>query len=77
MSGPKYIYKPISKLCENGKYHGCYSVCEDGTRMLLSKGKYCYYATDDPFWKHAKDVDFKVETRSQIKKQDLRKTKRC
>ena len=59
------IYKPISKICEGGKYHGCWSIYEDGTRILISKEHFCKYPTNDPFWKKAKEVDFKVKTRAQ------------
>ena len=62
------IYKPVSKLCENGKYHGCWSIYEDGTRMIISKNMLCKYPTDDPFWKKPKDVDFKIKTRAQKRK---------
>ena len=65
MSEKKIIYKPVSKICKNGKYHGCWSVYEDGTRKLISKWSRCMYATDDPFWKDPKDVDFKIKTRAQ------------
>ena len=64
----KTIYKPVSKCCKNGKYHGCWSIYEDGTRMLISKNAICKYATDDSFWKEPKDVDFKIKTRAQKKK---------
>ena len=64
----KSIYKPVSKCCKNGKYHGCWSIYEDGTRMLISKNLRCKHATDDPFWKEPKDVDFKIKTRTQKRK---------
>ena len=67
------IYKPSSKLCRNGKYHGCWSIYEDGTRKIIAKGQKCNYPTDDPFWKQAKDVDFKIKTRAQ--KAKLKKAK--
>ena len=25
----KTIYKPVSKCCKNGKYHGCWSIYEE------------------------------------------------
>ena len=62
------IYKPASKLCENGKYHGCWSIYEDGTRKLISKNFLCKYPTDDPFWKKPEDVNFKIKTRAQKRK---------
>ena len=62
------IYKPLSKMCKDGKYQGCWSIYEDGTRMLITTNHYCKYATNDPFWKNPKDVDFKVKTRAQKKK---------
>ena len=64
----KIIYKPVSKCCKNGIYHGCWSIYEDGTRMLVSKNASCTYATDDPFWKEPKDVDFRIKTRAQKRK---------
>ena len=68
MTEKKIIYKPVSKCCNNGKYHGCWSIYEDGTRKFISKKARCIYATDDPFWKEPKDVDFKIKTRSQKNK---------
>ena len=61
------IYKTLSKLCKNGKYRGCWSIYEDGTRKLITKYK-CKFPTDDPFWKHPKDIDYKVKTRAQKNK---------
>ena len=68
MTEKKVIYKPVSKCCENGKYHGCWSIYEDSTRKPITKNARCIYATDDPFWKEPKDVDFKIKTRSQKNK---------
>ena len=63
------IYKPLSKIVKGGQYHGCWSICEDGTRRLISgKCNICNYPTNDPFWKDPKDVDFSVKTRSQKSK---------
>ena len=87
------IYKPTSKCCKNGEYHGCFRVYEDGTRPLIGERDVCYgchrngriepyfnaetytcyFATHDPFWKHAKDADFKIKTRSQKKELPLPK----
>ena len=64
----KTIYKPVSKCCKNGKYHDCWSIYEDGTRMVISKNARCKYVTDDPFWKEPRDVDFKIKTRGQKRK---------
>ena len=61
----KVIYKPLSKCSENGIYHGCWWLYEDGTRKMINEGRSCHFATNDPFWKEPKDVDFKVKTRSQ------------
>ena len=61
------IYKPPSKLCRDGKYHGCWAIYEDGTRKLITKGLKCKFPTDDPYWKQPKDVDFKTKTRAQKK----------
>ena len=62
------IYRPVSKICKEGKYHGCWSIYEDGTRMLIGKNMLCKYPTNDPFWKKPKDVDFKSKTRLQKRK---------
>ena len=64
-------YRPSSIAVTNGKYHGCFKVYEDGTRPLIEKGKKCYLSTNDPFWKKLKDVDFKVEKRSQKDKKPI------
>ena len=45
-------------------YHGCSTVFKDGTRMLIGKGQDCVLSTNYPFWKIAKDIEPKVETRS-------------
>ena len=46
---------------------------KDETRNPIS-GKYgkCVFATDNPFWKRAEDIQNKIETRSM-----LRKKKKC
>ena len=63
---PIEIYKPQSKAAKNGAYHGCWSICEDGTRRLINgKCSICRYPTNDPFWKDPKDVNFSIKTRSQ------------
>ena len=69
------IYKPPSKLCRDGKYHGCWAIYEDGTRQLITKGCKCKFPTDDPFWKEAKDVGFKIKTRAQKTKLEKAKVK--
>ena len=69
------IYKPPSKICRDGKYHSCWAIYEDGTRQLITKGRKCKFPTDDPFWKHAKDVDFKIKTRAQKAKLEKAKMK--
>ena len=69
------IYKPPSKLWKGGKYHGCWGIYEDGTRQLITKKNKCKFPTDDPFWKHAKDVDFKITTRVQKAKLEKAKMK--
>ena len=69
------IYKPLSKLCKNGKYHGFWSIYEDGTRKLIKKEHKCKFYTNDPFWKHPKDVDYKVKTRAQKNKLEKAKMK--
>ena len=48
---------------------------EDSTRKLISKNARCIYATDNPFWKEPKDVDFKIKTRSQKNKMARAKQK--
>ena len=69
------IYKLPSKLCRDGKYHGCWGIYEDGTRQLKTKGRKCKFPTDNPFWKQAKDVDFKIKTRAQKAKLEKAKMK--
>ena len=69
------IYKPASKLCRDGKYHGCWTIYEDGTRKLITKGLKCKFPTDDPYWKQPKDVDFKIKTRAQKAKLERAKMK--
>ena len=64
-------YKPLSIAVKNGKYHGCFNVYEDRTEPLIKKGEKCYLTANDPFWKNIKDVDFKVETRSQKDKNPI------
>ena len=66
------IYKPPSK---DGKYHCCWAIYEDGTRQLITKRRKCKFPTDDPFWKHAKDVDFKIKIRAQKAKVEKAKMK--
>ena len=68
------VYEPLSKVVKNGKYRGCWNNYEDGTRQLITKCGKCFYATDDPFWKDPKDVDFSIKTRSQ--KAKLKRAKR-
>ena len=75
MSEEKVMYKPLSRCSEDGKYHGCWTVYEDGTRKFISKGRGCYFATNDPFWKDPKDVDFKIKTRAQRKSTPIAKQK--
>ena len=64
----KTIYRPAGKICKEGKYHGCWSIYEDGTRLLIGKNMLCRYPTDDPFWKKPKGIDFKIKTRSETRK---------
>ena len=72
-------FKPLSKAVRNGKYHECFNVCENGMRPLVNykQGETCYLATNEPFWKHAKDVCFKIQTRAQkakniiVKREDI------
>ena len=66
------IFKPHSKLCENGLYHGCYGVYKDGTRKLITGNcSRCKYPTNDPFWMKAEEVNFKVRTRVQKEKLEM------
>ena len=44
-------YKPLRTAVENGKYHACFNVYEDGASSLIKKGEKCYLATNDPFRK--------------------------
>ena len=75
MSKKKIIYKTLSRCSEDGIYHGCWSVYEDGTRKFISKGRGCYFATNDPFWKEPKDADFKIKIRAQKKRTPIAKQK--
>ena len=66
---PIEIYKPLSKVAKNGLYHGCWGICEDGTRRLITGNcSICRYPTNDPFWMDPKDVNFSIKTRSQKSK---------
>ena len=66
------IFKPHSKYCKKGLYHGCYGVYKDGTRMLITgKCSKCKYPTNDPFWKKVEEVNFKVKTRAQKNKLEM------
>ena len=69
------IYKAASKLCRDGKCHGCWAIYEDGTRKLITKGLKCKFPTDDQYWKQPKDVDFKIKTRVQKAKLERAKMK--
>ena len=64
----KTVCRPVSKICKEGKYHGCWSIYKDGTRMIIGKNQLCRYPSDDPFWKKPKDVNFTIKTRSQKRK---------
>ena len=64
------MYKPLCTCSEDGKYHGCWTVYEDRTRKFISKGRECYFATNDPFWKDPKGVDFKIKTRAKKKQKN-------
>ena len=61
MTEKKVIYKPVSKRCENGKYHGCWSIYEDSTRKLITKNVRCIYASDDHFGKSQKTLTLKLK----------------
>ena len=52
-------------------YHGCSTVFKDGTRMLIGKGQDSVLSTNYPFWKIAKNIESKVETRSMLKRKKL------
>ena len=41
---------------------------EKGDHAHPTKEKRCYLSTNDPFWKRAKDVDFKIQTRAHKNK---------
>ena len=69
------IYKLTSKLCKDGKYHGCWAIYKDATRQLITKKHKCKFPTDDPFWKQAKEVDFKIKTGAQKAKLEKAKMK--
>ena len=68
-NGRRKNYLQTSKqMLQKWKISRFWSIYEDGTRMLISKEHCCKYATNDPFWKEPKDVDFKVKTRAQKRK---------
>ena len=49
-------------MSQDGLYHGCWTVFEDGTRCLIkSNWGGCICPTDDPFWKRPQDVESRVE----------------
>ena len=70
------MFKPLSAAVQNGQYHGCFEIYKSSMRPVIKKGdhpqptkdNWCYLPTNDPFWKHVKDVDFKVQTREEKKK---------
>ena len=41
---------------------------KDSAKILIDKNYKCVCASNDPFWKLARDVQNKVETRSMIKR---------
>ena len=48
-------------------YHGCGNGYVDGTNKIVRKGRKCFAATFNPFWKRPIDVHNKVETKAQLK----------
>ena len=55
----------MSDYC--GKYHGCWTVYEDGSRCLIEYDldKKCVCVTNEPFWKRPEDADFNIQTMTQ------------
>ena len=54
-------------MSQNGLYHGCWTVFEDGTRCLIksSWGEKFLCPTNNPFWKRLQDVESRVETMTE------------
>ena len=48
-----------------------YEKNNDGTSRIIGKNFRCFYPTNMPFWKRARDVDFYVRTHSQEARQDV------
>lgn len=46
-------------------FHGCMKKNSDGSNRVIEKNFTCLWPTDSPFWKRARDTNFKVRTRSQ------------
>ena len=51
-------------------FHGCMNKNNDVSNHIIKKNHTCLYPTDVPFWKRARDVDFRVRTRSQETRQN-------
>ena len=51
-------------------FHGCMNKNNDGTNHIIEKNHTCVYPTNVPFWKRARDVDFRVRTHSQETRQN-------
>ena len=73
------MFKPLSAAVENGKHQGCFKVYKNGMRPFVENGDRCRIAingwccllTNYPFWKHAEDADFKIQTRAQKRRNKI------
>ena len=73
------MFKPLSAAVKNGKHQGCFKVYKNGMRLFVENGDryriaingWSYLLTNDHFWKHAEDVDFKIQTRGQKRRNKI------
>ena len=56
-------------------FHGCMRKNKNSTNRIIEKNYICYMPTCNPFWKKTADIDFKIRTCLQERKQDLVKRK--
>ena len=52
-------------------FHVCMKKNNDGTNRIIGKNFTCFYPTNMPFWKTARDINFCVRRRSQEARQDV------
>ena len=68
MSEKKVIYKPLGRCSEDGIYHGCWTVYEDGTRKFISKGRGVILLQTILFGKSQKTLTLKLK--QELKKKE-------